>query len=243
MNILFDIGNTYVKVGFLKENKITFRSVNKKDAVKEIKSFIKNLNGEDLKAYIVSVNEDMLRKVEEILSSLDISYKVFSKSDIKFETRYEEDTLGHDRIVTDYGAYKLYGGKIIVIDLGTAATFDLIDENGIHLGGAIMPGKETYQYSLLKKAKILPKSEMLKGLNPVGTTTLKNLNAGLYYGFIGSVVYMINVYKSQDKYKDYKVVLTGGDTELFAGYDCIDIFDKELTLKSLNSIYERVDYK
>ena len=237
MNILFDIGNTYVKTGYIKEDKIFFKSVNKSNAVKEVKTFIKSIKEEDLKAYIVSVNEDMLRKIKEVLSSLGISCKVFSKSDIDFETRYEEDTLGHDRIVTDYGAYKLYGGKIIVIDLGTAATFDLIDENGIHLGGAIMPGKETYQFSLLKKAKILPKSEMVKGLNPVGTTTVKNLNAGLYYGFIGSVIHMIKTYKSMDKYKDYKVILTGGDTELFTGYDCIDIFDRELTLKALNIIY------
>lgn len=237
MNILFDIGNTYIKIGFFKEDKITFKSVNKTDVKKDVRAFLKSIKEKDLKAYIVSVNEDMLRKIKEILSSLGISYKVFKRDDIKFETRYEEDTLGHDRIVTDYGAYKLYGGKIIVIDLGTAATFDLIDENGEHLGGAIMPGKETYQYSLLKKAKILPKSEMLKELNPVGTTTVKNLNAGLYYGFIGSVIYMINLYKSLDAYKDYKVVLTGGDTELFTGYDCIDIFDKELTLKALNIIY------
>lgn len=236
MNILFDIGNTYIKAGFLKENKLTFKSI-KKDALNEVKTFLKSIKGEDLKAYIVSVNEEMLRKIIEILSSLDIPYKVFSKNDVDFKSAYEEDTLGHDRVVTDYGAYKLYGGKIIVIDLGTAATFDLIDENGIHLGGAIMPGKETYQYSLLKKAKILPKSEMVKGLNPVGTTTLKNLNAGLYYGFIGSVIYMINTYKSLKEYKDYKVILTGGDTELFTDYDCIDIFDKELTLKSLNLIY------
>lgn len=240
MNILFDIGNTYIKIGFLKEDKITFKSINKKDAKKDIRAFLKSIKERDLKSYIVSVNEDMLRKIKEILSSLDIPYKVFERSDIKFETRYEEDTLGHDRIVTDYGAYKLYGGKIIVIDLGTAATFDLIDENGIHLGGAIMPGKETYQYSLLKKAKVLPKSDMLKEPEPVGTTTVKNLNAGLYYGFIGSVMYMINLYKSYDAYKDYKVVLTGGDTELFTGYDCIDIFDKELTLKALNLIYEGV---
>ena len=78
---------------------------------------------------------------------------------------------------------------------------------------------------------------MVKGLNPVGTTTVKNLNAGLYYGFIGSVIHMIKTYKSIDKYKDYKVILTGGDTELFTGYDCIDIFDRELTLKALNIIY------
>ena len=217
-----------------------FKSVNKSDCNKEIRAFIKSLKGEDIKAYIVSVNEDMLRKIKEILSSLDISYKVFKRGDVDFKSAYEEETLGHDRIVTDYGAYKLYGGKIIVIDLGTAATFDLIDEKGHHLGGASMPGKETYQYSLLKKAKILPKSEMLKSPEPVGTTTIKYLNSGLYYGFIGAVIYMIDVYKSREEYKDYKVVLTGGDTELFSGYDCIDIFDKELTLKSINLIYEGV---
>jgi len=102
-----------------------------------------------------------------------------------------------------------------------------------------MPGKEVYQTALQKSAKALPRVDMKTLPPPLGDATVSNLEAGLYYGFVGSVLHMIEVYRSLPDFAHYKVVLTGGDTELFAHCPAIDILDRELTLKGLAQIFTK----
>lgn len=234
MVIYADIGNSNTKLCTFSDfsNPLIIKNREADEAfINGISSLIKD----DGEIYAVSVSEDSLKRFSGISKSLNITLKVFDKASFPFESRYKNPLLlGADRIVTDYAALRLYGGGLIVTDLGTAATFDIMDKEGVHLGGAIMPGLDPYESALLSKARALPGGAARLMPEPTGITTEENLTSGLYYGFVGSVLHMTWIYKK--KYPGFKAVLTGGDTELFKDEDIIDIFDRGLTLKGLDII-------
>lgn len=232
--IYADIGNSNIKLcknGDTGNPVIIKHSAGNEEAARVISSVAEEKD----KFCVVSVSDERLEAFALILKEKGHSLKVFDKKSFPFESRYKDPLLlGADRIVTDYGAYTLYGGGLIVIDLGTAATFDIMDKEGTHLGGSIMPGLEPYENALLNRARVLPKGDAVFSPEPVGITTEENLSSGLYYGFAGSVLHMTWIYKN--KFRGFKAVLTGGDTELFKDSDIIDIFDRGLTLKGLEII-------
>ena len=146
-----------------------------------------------------------------------------------------------DRIVGAAAAYKLYGGPVIVVDFGSATTFNLVTKDGVYLGGAIAPGIKTATESLVTTAAKLPRIELEKPQNIVGTDTKSCMQSGIVYGYTGLVKYLVDKYKELDEMKGAKVVATGGLSELVENVepDLIDVTDRALALKGLKYIYDR----
>lgn len=149
--------------------------------------------------------------------------------------------LGTDRIVGAAAAYKFYGGPVIVVDFGSATTFNLVTKDGVYLGGAIAPGIKTATESLVTTAAKLPRIELEKPQNIVGTDTKSCMQSGIVYGYTGLVKYLVDKYKDLDEMKGAKVVATGGLSELVENVepDLIDVTDRALALKGLKYIYDR----
>ena len=156
---------------------------------------------------------------------------------IKYENPRE---LGSDRIANAVGAYELYGGPCITIDFGTATSFGVISEKGEFLGGAICPGLKLAAEALTERAAKLPRFELAKPESVIGRNTVTNMQAGIVYGYIGQINYLVERMKRELGAPDAKVIATGGLAVLVAGEsNVIDIMDGLLTLKGLCLIYQK----
>ena len=155
--------------------------------------------------------------------------------------RYENPReLGSDRIANAVGAYELYGGPCITIDFGTATSFGAISAKGEFLGGAICPGLKLAADALTERTAKLPRFELVKPENVIGRNTVTNMQAGIVYGYIGQIKYLVNRMKREMGVEGIKVIATGGLAVLVAGESSvIDVMDGLLTLKGLRIIYEK----
>ncbi|MDO3681751.1 type III pantothenate kinase [Paenibacillus ehimensis] len=154
--------------------------------------------------------------------------------------RYENPKeVGADRIVNAVAAIELYGSPCIVVDFGTATTFDYIDQKGQFIGGAVAPGISISTEALYQRAAKLPRIELVKPKSVVGRNTIASMQAGIIYGFAGQVDGIVERIK-QEFQVEPKVIATGGLAELIAGESrTIDLIDPLLTLQGLQIIYER----
>ncbi len=156
---------------------------------------------------------------------------------IKYENPRE---LGSDRIANAVAAYELYGGPCIFIDFGTATTFGVLSAKGEFLGGAICPGLKLATEALVERAARLPKIELIKPESVIGRNTVTNMQAGIVYGYVGQVNYIVQKMKEELGVLNVKVIATGGLARLVAsGTNAIDEIDGLLTLKGLRLIYEK----
>ena len=155
--------------------------------------------------------------------------------------RYENPReLGSDRIANAVAAYELYGGPCITIDFGTATSFGVINERGEFLGGAICPGLKLAAEALTERAAKLPRFELAKPDSVIGRNTISNMQAGIVYGYIGQINYLVERMKRELGAPHTKVVATGGLAVLVAGEsNAIDVMDGLLTLKGLCLIYRK----
>ncbi len=146
---------------------------------------------------------------------------------------------GADRIINAVAAYAVYGGPLIVVDFGTATTFDCVSQKGEFLGGAIAPGIEISQEALFSKAARLFQVPLSPPEHVIGKNTQECLQAGLIWGFAGQVDGLIRRMQQELGQKAY-VVATGGLAKTIADYtETIDQIDPMLTLEGLRLIYER----
>ena len=156
---------------------------------------------------------------------------------IKYENPRE---LGSDRIANAVAAFELYGGPCITIDFGTATSFGAISAKGEFLGGAICPGLRLAADALTERTAKLPRFELVKPENVIGRNTVTNMQAGIVYGYIGQIKYLVNRMKKEMGVEGIKVIATGGLAVLVAGESSvIDVMDGLLTLKGLRIIYEK----
>lgn len=146
--------------------------------------------------------------------------------------------VGADRVVNNVAAAKKYGYPLIVIDFGTATTFNVIDEQSRFIGGVIAPGIKGSLDSLVNGTAKLPKVEIERPDKVIGTNTVTNMQSGIFYGFSGLVEYIVKKIKREMKCDGVKVVATGGFSEIIAKeISCIDSVDKLLTLEGLKYLY------
>ena len=145
--------------------------------------------------------------------------------------------VGPDRICNAYGAQKKYGSPCVIVDFGSATTYDIINENGDFIGGAIAPGIDVSANYLIKKAALLNEAIFKFPKHVIGKNTSANLQSGIMYGGLYSVNGMINRIMDEMNTKNIRVVLTGGFSVLISEYlDIKHELDETITLYGLKSI-------
>lgn len=149
------------------------------------------------------------------------------------------DDVGADRLINAGAAHRRYGGPLIVIDFGTATTFDVIDDDGNYFGGVIAPGINLSLDALHKAAAKLPRVAVQKPDRVIGKRTVPAMLSGVYWGYVGLIEGLVARIKAEYG-KDMKVVATGGLAPLFAGATgVIEHLDTDLTLRGLAETHRR----
>lgn len=151
--------------------------------------------------------------------------------------------VGADRLVNAVAAYSRYGGPLVVVDLGTATTFDAISAEGTYLGGAIAPGIGISTEALFQRAARLSRVALVRPRAAIGRTTENSLQSGIVFGFAGQVDAMVRRIAAELEGKP-RVVATGGLATLIAAEsETIEVVDPLLTLEGLRLIHERLERK
>jgi type III pantothenate kinase len=147
--------------------------------------------------------------------------------------------VGADRIVNGVAAYASYGGPIIVVDFGTATTFDVVTRKGEYLGGVICPGVGVSADALFQRAARLPRVEVRRPSHVVGRSTVASIQSGLYFGYCSLVEGIVQRIRAELD-EEVRVVATGGLAESLAGdIPSIERVEPVLTLTGLRLIWER----
>ena len=253
MLIGIDIGNTDFTIGFFQGIKLldTFRMTSKSkktsdeygmfmlDALKYRKYNVEDVEDVIISSVVPDVMHSFTSAIIKFFNKRPILVGPGVKTGIKVKTNNPKQT-GADRIVDGVAAYELYGGPCIVIDFGTATTYDVVSEKGEFLGGVITPGLGTAVKVLGQQAAKLPEVEIRKPGTIVGKDTVTAMQAGCFYGYIGQTEYIIRKLKEETGYEDALVVATGGLGRMISEETTtIDIYDQYLTLKGLQIIYDK----
>jgi type III pantothenate kinase len=154
------------------------------------------------------------------------------------DVRVDEGTgVGPDRLVNTVAGYDLFGGDLILVDFGTATTFDVVDTDGAYVGGAIAPGVNLSLQALHKAAAALPHVDIAKPQRVVGTNTVACMQSGVFWGYVGLVREICNRIKAE-RARPMKVIATGGLAPLFQQTDALfDAIEDTLTMHGLTVIH------
>lgn len=253
MLLVVDVGNTNIELGVFKEDTLlgTWRIVTKTMRTSDEYGIIMvallesdNIHKEDIDGAIIS------SVVPNIMYSLTNSIRKYfhtepaiigpgTKTGITIHAENPKE-VGADRICDLVGAYYLYGGPAIVVDFGTATTYDFITKEGIFNAAVTAPGIQISANALWTKAAKLPHIEIKKPPSILARNTITSMQAGLVYGYIGQVEYIVKKMKEETKCLDAKVVSTGGYAKvIMSETNVIDIHDPVLSLKGAKIIYEK----
>ncbi len=251
MLIAIDIGNTNIVIGvFLKDRFVNFRlSTNLKLTQDEYCINLFNLfnlyslnNGKVEGAIVSSVVPQITPKVINAIDTvfgvkaLEVGPGIKTGMPIKYKNPLE---VGADRIVNAVGAYEEFKDALIVIDSGTAITFDVISKRGEYIGGAISPGINISADALAERTAKLPRVPLQIPKEVVGKTTTESIQSGLFYGYLSLIEGMIKRIKDEIGH-ECTVVITGGDSAPFyRSLPEIQHYRPYLTLFGLKVIYEK----
>jgi type III pantothenate kinase len=145
--------------------------------------------------------------------------------------------VGADRIVNAVAAKELYGTPLIIIDFGTATTFDVVSKEGDYLGGAIAPGVVVASQALVERAAKLPNIELIVPPRAIGKNTIASMQSGIMYGYVSLVDGMVGRLQ-QELAGEARVIATGGLAPVIAGQTpVIEAVDQNLTLEGLRLLY------
>jgi len=250
--LVVDVGNTNIVLGIYERKQLLHHwrlSTNRSATADEYGIMIYNLfhhariDVEEIQGVIISSVVPPLMFVLESLCAkylkrapLIVGPGIKTGLNIRYENPKE---VGADRIVNAVAAIELYGSPCIVVDFGTATTFDYIDENGQYIGGAVAPGIGISTEALYQRAAKLPRIELIKPKSVVGRNTVASMQAGIIYGFAGQVDGIVDRIRKEFN-KSAKVIATGGLAELISGESrTIETVNPLLTLEGLRIIYER----
>ena len=236
MNLLIDVGNTFVKAAIFSGNEKVYYSHLKSLSVDIIENLFIDFKG--INAGILSGVREISQDMQQYLTN-KLNQFIFldHNTPIPFINTYKtKETLGRDRIALVAGAVSLFKGhNVLIIDLGTAITYDFLSENGAYLGGNIAPGMRTRFRSLNDYTGKLPLLDKRDDFMLIGNNTDDAIISGVITGISFEINGYIDYFNS--KYKDLKVVLTGGDCNFFAGRLKNAIFaEEDLLFLGLNNI-------
>lgn len=253
MLLVIDVGNTNVTMGvFDGENlKETFRLTTRTsrtsdeyglaicDLIEHRAIAIEEVRDVIISSVVPDVMYSLINGIVKYFHTAPLIVGPGIKTGIRLATENPKQ-IGADRIVDAVGAYELYGGPVLVIDFGTATTYDLILEDGSFVAGVTSPGIRLSANALWQGTAKLPKFEILKPKSILAKETISSMQAGLVYGYIGQTEYIIKKVKEEARLKEMKVVATGGLGKIIADEtDMIQVYDNRLTLKGLRLIYEK----
>jgi type III pantothenate kinase len=254
MILTIDIGNTNIVIGLFENNKLIHKcrmisdsKKNTDDYAVDMVEFFLTEKIDCLKisgAIIASVVPTLTGRIEEAIKkittgkvllvgengvNLNIEVKVRNKSEV-----------GADRLVNSIFANHKFGNSLIIIDFGTATTFDIVGKDGDYLGGIIAPGINLSLKALHDMTAKLPKINIKPQSNVIGKSTIEAMNSGVYFGYIALVDGLIKKIEEELGYKTTRII-TGGLSEIFknACKDFIDHHEADLTLEGLHLIYTK----
>jgi type III pantothenate kinase len=236
MKLAIDIGNTFIKCGIFHKQKIVDRaSVQSAD---ELLSFFKKY---ELSKIILS--SVVPKKSKEFINYLNKRFNLpvyvvnYKNTNLKLKVQ-EPASVGNDRICNIFSAIKLYSSPLIVIDFGTATTYDVINSREEFIGGIIAPGVETSAENLISKAALLDDISFDFPSKVIGNNTKNNIQSGFMFGAVSQVEGLVNKIETESKTK-YTVILTGGFSNLLSSrLNTNHIVDVDLTLKGMFYIDE-----
>lgn len=253
MILLVDVGNTNIVLGVHRDGEYIASWRISTDANKTSDEYgiqvmqlfaQNNLDSKEVKGIIISSVvpnimhslENMIRKSFS-LEPVIVGPGIKTGINIKYDNPKE---VGADRIVNAVAACEIYKRPVIIIDFGTATTFCALTKFGDYLGGCIVPGIKISSDALFERAAKLPRVELEFPKHIICKNTISSMQAGILYGYIGQVEYIVSKMKSEMKnsYEEPYVIATGGLAKLIAKEtDVIDKVDTDLTLEGLKILY------
>ena len=251
MLLTIDVGNTNMVFGLYEGDKLrgSFRiSTNAERTSDELGMQISQyyhfhgIDRAETRAVIIAsvVPPVMYTLINAIRKYLRVQPLVAGKDvDIGIENKYANPReVGADRLVNAVSAVRKYGKPLIIVDIGTATTFDAIDAAGAYQGGAIFPGIKVAMEALFLKASKLPRVDIERPEHAIGKTTVQSMQSGAVRGYVGALTGIITDIQRELGGRA-RVVATGGMGRMMAAYcDLIDEVDPNLTLEGLRLIYE-----
>lgn len=253
MILVIDVGNTNITCGVYqgKELKTTFRMMSKLPRTSDEYGMSltellrmnqvekKDIEGTIIASVVPNVMHSLMGAINRYIGTDPVIVGPGVKTGIKITAENPRE-IGPDRIVDVVAAYELYGGPVLVLDFGTATTYDLVTEDGCFGVGITAPGIKISAKALWEDTAKLPEIEIKKPKSILAQETISSMQAGLVYGQIGQTEYIINQVKKETGYENLKVVATGGlGSIIFDETDTIQIYNRNLTLEGLRIIYEK----
>ena len=243
MLLAIDIGNTNVKTAIFYDNKI--QKIKRFKNTISIESIVDSLIDINISYIIISSvvpeKTDQLTKLINKNFKIDpfiVSYDNIPRLKLNVEN---PETVGADRICNIIGGLSMFNSPMIIIDFGTATTYDVIDKNAVFKGGAIAPGVDISANYLYKKAALLRSTTLKFPEYVIGKNTEANLQSGIMFGVLDSVQGMIGRIKSELELNDINIILTGGFSKIISKNLLIkhEIIP-ELTFKGILNIYNNL---
>ena len=253
MVLVIDVGNTNITFGVYKKTELitTFRMMSNVSRTSDeygmmITALLDNngvpkekIDGAIIASVVPNLMHALTGAVTKYIKVKPMVVGPGTKTGIKIVTENPRE-IGADRIVDAVGAYEKYGGPVLVLDFGTATTYDLVTDKGEFAAGITAPGIKISAKALWNDTAKLPEIEIKKPKSILAQETISSMQAGLVYGQIGQTEYIIKCVKEESGFDNLKVVSTGGLGRLISDEtDMIDVYDAALTLDGLRIIYEK----
>jgi type III pantothenate kinase len=250
MLFVVDIGNTNMEFGVFDQEDLiasfrlgTDRDVTSDELGLSIRQFfmIQEIRLEEIEDVIISsVVPQVIYSVKNAMRKYLQKEPLVVQENIKIDivNKYaNQSEVGADRLVDAYAAYQKYHTAMIVVDFGTATTFDVVDDDGAYLGGVIYPGIKISLDALVQKTSKLPTVQIKKPASVIGKTTVLSIQSGIIHGYSGAIINIISQLEAELG-KKTTVIATGGLARMIG--EQTNVFkeiDKTLTLDGLNMIY------
>lgn len=245
--LVVDVGNTNIVLGIYHSDRLSssWRLATARERTADEYGILARqlIGGEKLTGAIVAsvvppLNTPLQAMIQKYFSVDPIFVEPGIKTGLSIQTENPLE-VGADRIVNAVAAYEIYGGPTIVVDFGTATTFDLVSANAEYQGGVIAPGLIISSEALFARAARLPRVDLRRPAALIGTNTVSSMQSGIYYGYLGLVDGILS--RMREELPELRmIVATGGLASLMAlDSEHINEVDADLTLKGLKIIFDR----